>query len=122
MATKPKPLSESKRPRRRSGEWIRSFLACPFCRASEALHVVAYRSRSVRVECEACGGRFSFDPFQLADATSKLPPDEKGRPSFIAFFAAQIAGGVAAGHLRDLGWSPEQIREELAEHGIRDTR
>jgi hypothetical protein len=98
----------------------------PFCNAHDLrgggkLRVVAYRSRSVRVECDACGGRFSFDPFQVADATAKLPRDgPDGRPRFEAFIAHEIAGGMAAGNLRDCGWSPEQIREKLAEYGVPD--
>jgi hypothetical protein len=125
--TRAKPLSESKRPRRRSGELIRMFFGCPFCLRSglnggETLRVVAYRWRSVRVECDACGGRFSFDPFQLASATAKLGPDEQGRWPIEAGLAREVAGGFVAGHWRDEGLSPEQIRERLAEHGVPDSR
>jgi transcription elongation factor Elf1 len=121
-----KPLSESKRPRRRAGQVIANFLGCPFCRppimSDSTLRVIAYRWRSVRVECGECGGRFSFTPLQVAEATAKLPRDgPDGRPRFHAFIAHEIAGGFIAGQLRDLGWTPERIREELAKHGISDT-
>jgi hypothetical protein len=105
-----KPLRESKRPRRRASEQIRAFFGCPFCLASDAmtgqdtLHVVAYRFRTIRVECQNCGGRFSFDALQVADAMMKhLPRADEGRPDFPASMAHQIAGAVYAGYLRDRG-------------------
>jgi hypothetical protein len=33
------------------------------------LRVVAYREKTVRVECHDCGGRFSFDAIQVSVAS-----------------------------------------------------
>jgi len=122
--TRRKPLSESKRPRRHASADIRAFFGCPFCKASDftgesdVLRVVAYRRKTVRVECSECGGRFSFDAFQVSDAMAKMPLHDDGHVQFPAFIARQIAGAVYVGMLRDDGETPEAIRAEMARFRI----
>jgi predicted short-subunit dehydrogenase-like oxidoreductase (DUF2520 family) len=121
MATKPKPLSESKRPRRRAGGLVRTFFTCPFCdtnaiRGGSQLRIVAYRTKTVRVECGACGGRFSFDARQLAAVTAERPPREDGQPDFFAWVANEIAWSVGTGELRDAGVPDEEIRAVLEDY------
>lgn len=125
MATKPKPLSESKRPRLRAGRMIRAFVNCPFCPpsgpfGSETLRVIAYRWRTVRVECDTCGARFSFDALQVANAMIAAPKQPQSDLAFLTHVVHEIAGSVVAGAMRANGATPEEIRALLAEHGIDD--
>jgi len=113
--TKAKRPSESKRPRRRAGQVIRNFFACPFCHAETTLRVVAYRFRTVRVECDICGSRFSFDAYQVANAMG-----EKAPRSILTHVAHDVAAAVTVGNMQANGSTPEQIRAMLAEHGVPD--
>jgi hypothetical protein len=75
------------------GNLLRSTLHCPNCPPSLAavmpgplqsengestLRIVAYRQRSIRIECRRCGLRFSIDPANFADvrARAEVPPPE----------------------------------------------
>ena len=65
--TRPKPPAELQRLNRRVGEILRAVLGCPLCRiepasmsGGECLRVVSYRQRTVRLECVACGLRFTM--------------------------------------------------------------
>jgi hypothetical protein len=64
--TKPKPINQTRRPRRASGHLLRDLLACPLCGGQ--VRVVAYRERSTRLACVACELRFSLDALAVADA------------------------------------------------------
>jgi hypothetical protein len=79
-------MSDARRPREELGALLRDVLRCPFCAAAAAnplaalanlgsqhkpLRVVAFRPRSIRLECRACGLRFSIDPENLADTFAK---------------------------------------------------
>jgi hypothetical protein len=73
---KPKAPQELKRPRRRLGDVIRALVACPLCGPDlrpggtgvEPMKVVAYRRNTIRLECPACGLRFSIATVDLFDA------------------------------------------------------
>jgi transcription elongation factor Elf1 len=125
--TRRKPLSESKRPRRQASESIRAFFGCPFCSTggglsdAEPLRVVAYRRKTVRVECSECGGRFSFNPLQLADAVARLRPEAGSDMAFLSFIARGIASAVFVGALRDRGLTPDEIRAGMEKLGITDS-
>lgn len=62
------------RPKRRFGDVLRVSLCCPLCAVEPmtaggpVLRVVAYRDRTVRLECRACNLRFSVDAEQAWDA------------------------------------------------------
>jgi transposase-like protein len=43
-------------------------LSCPLCREKVELRVVAYRRRSLRIECRKCELRFSIDFGSFANA------------------------------------------------------
>jgi hypothetical protein len=72
------------------GDLIRRSLRCPFCRpsleavmplpsgTSKPLRIVAFRQKSIRLECRQCGLRFSIDPANLADVIvgREAPPQE----------------------------------------------
>src|SRR5215216_4024256 len=67
------------RPRAELGELLRDTLRCPMRHGgieamlgmsnpnAKPLRIVAFRPRSVRLECRECGLRFSIDPENLAD-------------------------------------------------------
>jgi hypothetical protein len=75
------------------GDLVRRSLRCPFCRPSleavmplpsgassttKPLRIVAFRQKSIRLECRECGLRFSIDPANLADVIvgREAPPQE----------------------------------------------
>ena len=85
------------KPRQELGKLLRKTLHCPLCpRRVELdtggfgsvtagaedrapLHVVAFRIKSVRMECPECGLRFSIDPVNLADVVGRkaaMPKDQ----------------------------------------------
>jgi hypothetical protein len=70
--TKRVPIEQKKRPRRGLQSLLSIALACPFrCDPSgfgigSELIVVAYRKKSIRLECRECGLRFSVDWFRVA--------------------------------------------------------
>jgi hypothetical protein len=90
MSTRPKNPAEMQRPRRRFGDVIRTLACCPLCREFPdgrpewTLRVVAYRARTVRVECPACGLRFSFGGQAFLDALDRAPDD------FLPYFADAV--------------------------------
>jgi hypothetical protein len=77
MGTKPKAPDELARPRRRFGDVIRAVVGCPVCRMSPdgrpgwTLRVVAYRQRTIRLECPVCGLRFSIDVENFSDVIGR---------------------------------------------------
>jgi hypothetical protein len=85
--TKRKPDEELVRPRRFLGQTLRNMLRCPLC-AQQNLRVVAYRRRSVRLECGACELRFSIDLYRFAKACMDHPePIIAGDPATWATIA-----------------------------------
>ena len=64
------PLEQKRRPRRELGDVLSFVLHCPLCMQDSwggpNCRIVAYRRRSVRLECRQCGLRFSVDWFELA--------------------------------------------------------
>lgn len=52
-------ITESQRPRRLLGAFLREHLHCPLCGGE--CRIVAYRTRTCRLECEGCELRFSLD-------------------------------------------------------------
>lgn len=65
------PLSEMKRPRRQLGAVLSFVLHCPLCLPGAMgippeSRVVAYRERTVRMECRDCGLRFSVNWIDVA--------------------------------------------------------
>jgi hypothetical protein len=85
-------------PHTQLGDLIRTALKCPMCTqgaegmggmlatfapvtmrpTTKPLRIVAYRPKSIRIECRTCGLRFSIDPENFADtvARSESPPPE----------------------------------------------
>jgi transcription elongation factor Elf1 len=73
---KPKAPQDMQRPNRRLGDVVRALVGCPLCRLDPEgleLRVVAYRRRSIRLECRLCGLRFSVDEETLAQAIGREP-------------------------------------------------
>ena len=81
-------------------------LLCPLCGAvpfmgvaippQGSLRVVAYRRRSVRLECRECRLRFSLDTAQVTDLLNRiasLDPAVPGLPPNL-MYAAQAIGAV----------------------------
>ena len=64
-----RPLHELQRPRRRLGEKIRELISCPLC--WRGVKVVAWRKETARVECPACGFRFTLELDQIPPAIRK---------------------------------------------------
>jgi transcription elongation factor Elf1 len=85
---KPKAPEQMQRPRRRFGDVIREIVGCPLCRREPGavgtmrLRVVAYRQKTIRLECPVCELRFSVDHHNLVDAI--------GRSGFRAAMATVI--------------------------------
>ncbi len=65
--TKPRAQTDMIRPRRRWGDILREteIIRCPINHPPAPLRVVAYRTRTIRLECPSCGLRFSVDGNQL---------------------------------------------------------
>lgn len=106
--TKPLAQATGQRPRRRPGDVLRTVLLCPLCGtvsfmgvavpAKGSLRVVAYRRRSVRLECRQCRLRFSLDTAQVTDLLNRiaaLDPAIPGLPPNL-MYAAQAIGAVAS--------------------------
>jgi hypothetical protein len=66
--TKRVDASEHRRPRRMLGELLRRELRCPLRKCRGRLRSVAYRAKTARLECEACGLRFSVSPSDVGQA------------------------------------------------------
>jgi hypothetical protein len=70
--TNPKSPEALQRPRGALGRALRQYLFCPLCTQRE-LRVVAYRSRTTRLECRACQFRFSVDVVSFVEALLRRP-------------------------------------------------
>lgn len=70
--TKPKAITETKRPWRAAGQALREALRCPLC-ATNDLKVIAYRTRTTRLECANCKFRFSVNPLDVANTLRMRP-------------------------------------------------
>jgi transcription elongation factor Elf1 len=80
--TKPLPFDQIKAPRRRWGDVLRRVLTCPICGSYgedvPPLRVVKWRADTVRLECPACGLRFSVDMLALDQALQRSPTIANG--------------------------------------------
>lgn len=74
MATKRKLITETKRPWRGAGAAMREVLHCPLCTTGD-VKMVAYRTKTTRCECTACGLRFSVGPLDVANTLRLRPGD-----------------------------------------------
>jgi Zn ribbon nucleic-acid-binding protein len=73
-----------KRPRRFLSGFLRETVCCPACRGET--RVVAFRKRTARFECLACGLRFSVDPAAVGEAMRNHPEAFASDPRRIAAF------------------------------------
>jgi hypothetical protein len=68
--TRRKSYADSRRPRRNSP--LAELLLCPLCR-HDLVRVVAYRERTVRLECKRCELRYSLNPLDVANVLRLKP-------------------------------------------------
>jgi hypothetical protein len=96
--TKAKHPDELKRPRRRLSVVLGDLLHCPLCWQNQfggpGGRVVAFRSRTVRLECIGCGLRWSIDLRQLVSVL--LKPENRERPMGLLSRDEIPAGGREA--------------------------
>jgi formate dehydrogenase maturation protein FdhE len=79
--TKPKPIEELQRPRRKLTASIVSAVFCPACghdAAMFAVRIVAYRRQAIRFECKECATRWtmSYADVDRAIKRRRLTSDE----------------------------------------------
>jgi hypothetical protein len=120
-------------PRDELGQMLRKHLHCPACGPDLAsmmvpmqfhsdngggkasVRVIAYRPKSIRLECRDCGLRFSIDPVNFADVRARqmTPPAD-----IIENQARKLADGDAGQYLNALA----AVRASAARHvrGERD--
>jgi hypothetical protein len=142
VVTEPLDIHDMKRPRRRFAGLFDGFLACPYCpptggaemaqrlaQALEAkqagreppkyppfgLRVVVYRRGSVRLECRACGVRFSIEPLQLADAIERRAETAVEREGLPRVTTAAQFRATGAAEMPNL----VTVTPEMAHDGVR---
>jgi hypothetical protein len=116
-------------PRQELGKLLRKILHCPGCdpglgsmmdafaapsmRSDKpSLRIVAYRPKSIRLECPQCGLRFSIDPENFADvaARQEVPP-----PSIIEQHAKRLVADNPSQYLDALAATKAKVARKLAE-------
>lgn len=101
-------------PREELGTLLRATLDCPLCASTDGvsallsgvsqkdrkpLRVIAFRIRSIRLECRSCGLRFSVDPDNLADVVAEK---QQPTPAKIEADAREKAGNNPTAYLPTL--------------------
>jgi hypothetical protein len=91
-------MTKAKPPRRQLSAVLADLLHCPLCWQNPfggpGGRVVAFRSRTVRLECRGCGLRWSIDLGQLVSVL--LEPENRERPMGLLYRDEVPAGGRVA--------------------------